>query len=103
MRPLSAWKSAARTAQANARNPSANNPSVKNLRIKQASRAAPAETARGHADAFASSRQNFTLWRALRGVARGELGHRLVAAEHSRRPQQAGEGLELGVVDPHRF
>ena len=43
------------------------------------------------------------LRRRLRTLDRGELRHRLVAAEECRGPQQAGEGLELGVVGAHRL
>src|SRR5262245_25269577 len=35
-------------------------------------------------------------WR-LRSIARGELGHRLAAAEDGRGPQDAREGAQLGV------
>ena len=49
------------------------------------------------------SRLEFHLRRALRGGARGELRHRLVAAEHDHGPEQAGESFELGVVGPCRL
>src|SRR5437870_327228 len=39
-------------------------------------------------------------WR-LHIVACGELCHRLIGAEKSSGPQQAGEGLELGVVESY--
>src|ERR1043166_5092437 len=43
------------------------------------------------------------LRRRLRAFACGEFRHRLIRAEEGRRPQQAGEGLERRVVDPHRL
>ena len=50
-----------------------------------------------------AARQNFTcggVWRVLVGR---ELRHRLVGPEEGRGPQHAGEGLELGIVGPHRL
>ena len=42
--------------------------------------------------------------RRLLGVVVGrEFRHRLVGPEEGRRPQHAREGLQLGVVGPHRF
>src|SRR6478609_3935018 len=43
------------------------------------------------------------LWRGLRGVVGGKLSHRLVGSEQRRGPDDAGEGLQLGVVHAHSF
>src|SRR5271156_1841693 len=85
MRPVSAGKLAAGTApaQASTNNPNARNPNARNLSFKHAglARAAPAKTeVRRPAVMSTPSRvisSELHLRRALRGVARGELRHRL--------------------------
>src|SRR4029078_6061386 len=49
------------------------------------------------------ARSELDLWRRLRGVACGEFGHRLVAAEGGRGPDHARKSAQLGVVGADRL
>src|SRR6201988_3537203 len=95
MRPVSAGNVSAiavTTAQANATQATASPPPARNGAMRPAVIPMP------------SRRASELHLRRLRGTLdRGELRHRLVGTEEGRGPQEAGEGLELGVVDPHRL
>src|SRR5579862_6334361 len=97
MRPDSAGKLAAMTA----RHPNSGAKSATGRR------APPPAKKKGDAVAVISAPANrvseLHLRRRLRRVVRSKFGHWLVGADDSRSPNDSGEGLEVGVVNPHRF
>src|SRR5215831_4954369 len=99
MRPVSAGKLAAKMAMVAPSSATKAKRRAKPLPTREEERQPPVISA----PLNWSSASELHLRRRLRIVASSELRHRLVGAKEGRSPHQAGEGLQLGVVNPHRF